>query len=45
MDYLARRLALGFLSTEDRASLGSYSLDEQARQIADSSHERPRAAA
>ena len=33
MDWLARRIALDFLSPEERADLKIFSIDEQARQL------------
>jgi ribonucleoside-diphosphate reductase alpha chain len=38
MDYIFRRLALDYLSFEDRAELGIYTATERARQVATGSY-------
>jgi ribonucleoside-diphosphate reductase alpha chain len=35
MDWVAQRIALDYLPTDTRATLGIFSVDEQARQLAD----------
>ncbi len=41
MDYVFRRLALDYLSFEDRAGLGIYSADERQRHLETGSYEPP----
>ncbi|MGH3871027.1 MAG: vitamin B12-dependent ribonucleotide reductase [Pseudonocardiaceae bacterium] len=41
MDYIFRRLALDFLSSETRSALGIYSAAQRARQVETSSYEVP----
>jgi ribonucleoside-diphosphate reductase alpha chain len=41
MDYIFRRLALDYLSFEDRAALGIYSADERQRYLETGSYELP----
>ncbi|RLV50059.1 vitamin B12-dependent ribonucleotide reductase [Nocardioides mangrovicus] len=41
MDYVFRRLALDYLSFEDRAALGIYSADERQRHLETGSYEPP----